>query len=175
MEKTKYSSQQLLEATESANRTLRVINSIFEDVAPVVGEAVGKVVGKMVVMDGREDARFVIRGAEPIISHLGSFIILHFVDDEAVASIRKSDLTKEEQEDGQWNLIRAYRKGEVSACDFCNGIDLERTDSLCFTLRMALSTEDVAAIYESESFDLSVEDGRLIVRAGQDVLGRIPV
>lgn len=174
MTNRKYSAQELSEAVGAACKTLGIINEIFGDVTPVVEGAVKGVIGKEFRMDDGTDSRFVIRDAEPIVSYFGSFVTLYFVNDEAIRSIRRADLSREELDEGMWDLIRAYRKGDVSAYDFCNSLDLERTESLCFTLRLRLGTEELVAIYDSESFDISVSDGRFTVRAGHHELGTIP-
>ena len=101
-----------------------------------------------------------------------SFIELYFVDDRRLATIKKSELTKEEIEDSQWNIINDYRK-EGDAEYLCHYLDVDALDGCVIRLRLEPDNEDLATIYEAEDFTINEEDGCITVHAGGTLLARI--
>lgn len=163
----KYTKQQLMQAVASAQNTMKLMAEIFDSITPVVEAAVGKLVGTRI-------ANFTIAEVQPIVSQVANFITIFFINEEAVRTIRKSDLTKDELDDGQWELIRCYRKGEVTASEFCNSLAIEQSDTLARQIRLTLQPSDIADIYEVEDFDITHEGDQLVLRAGATELGRLP-
>lgn len=163
----KYTKQQLMQAVASAQNTMKLMAEIFDSITPIVERAVNKIVGTNI-------CGFEIREVQTIVSQVANFITIFFINEEAVRTIRKSDLTKDELDDGMWELIRCYRKGEVTAEEFCNGLAIEQADTLARQIRLTLQPSDIATIYEAEDFDITHEGDQLVLRAGSTELGRLP-
>lgn len=156
-----------MQAVTSAQNTMRLMAEIFDIITPIIEKAVNKIVGTSI-------CGFQIREVQPIVSQVANFITIFFINEEAVRTIRKSDLSKDELDDGMWELIRCYRKGEVTAAEFCNSLAIERSDTFARQIRLTLQTEDIADIYEAEDFAITCEGDQLVLRAGATELGRLP-
>ncbi len=177
METTKYTKEQLVEAFETFRKSNEIIKSITADVEPVVENAVNACVEKSkdirFVQDGKGNY-FTLRQAVAIVSPLfKSFIELYFVDDRRIARTRKSDLTKDEIDDGQWQLVLDYRKGKVEPQELYTGLYADALDGSTARIRLELESTDIAEIYSAEDLTVGEEDGIITVQAGDYVLMQV--
>ena len=174
--KTKYTKNQLVEVFETFRRSNEIIKSITADVEPVVENAVNAGVEKAKDIQFMKDAAgtfLTLKKGVSIISPLfKSFIDLYFVDEKRIATVRKSELSKDEIEDDQWCWINEYRKNR-DAEQLYSLLDVDALEGSVIRLRLEPDNEDLATIYEAEDFTIGEEDGFITVRAGETLLARI--
>ena len=176
METTKYTKNQLVEAFETYRKSTEIFNDICRSIEPVVKKAVKDGVEKAKGIQFLKDeagSYLTLKNPNTIISPVfKSFIELYFVNDRRLATIKKSELTKEEIEDNQWEIIKDYRK-DRDVEYLCHYLDVDALDGCVIRLRLEPDNEDLATIYEAEDFTISEEDGCITVRAGETLLARI--
>ena len=176
MEQTKYTKNQLVEAFETYRKSTEIFNDICRSIEPVVENAVNAGVEKakgIQFMKNEKGSFLTLKHPNSIISPVfKSFIELYFVDDRRLATIRKSELSKDEIEDDQWCWINEYRKNR-DAEYLCHYLDVDALDGCVIRLRLEPDNEDLATIYEAEDFTINEEDGCITVHAGETLLARI--
>ncbi len=171
-----YTKQQLAEALTSFARANKTMKDIMASAEPVIESAVKGSVTKadgLMFMTNKKGSFLTLEQAVPIISPLfNSFIELYFVDQARLRTIRKSELTKEEIEEGQWELIRKYRSADITTESLYNSLDVDALDGAVVRLRLELDTNDIASIYETESFSVTEQDEAFTVWAGNAILAQ---
>ena len=176
METVKYTKNQLVEAFETYRKSTEIFNDICRSIEPVVENAVNAGVEKakgIQFMKDEAGSFLTLRHQVTIISPVfKSFIELYFVDEKRLATIKRSELTKDEIEDRQWEIIKDYRKTGDAEWLY-HSLDVSALDGCIIRLRLEPDNEDLATIYEAEDFTISEEDGFITVRAGETLLARI--
>ena len=176
MEQTKYTKNQLVEAFETYRKSTEIFNDICRSIEPVVENAVNAGVEKAKGIQFMKDEAgtfLTLKKPNTIISPVfKSFIELYFVNETRLATIKRSELTKEEIEDSQWEIIKDYRR-EGDTEWLCHYLDVDALDGCVIRLRLEPDNEDLATIYEAEDFTINEEDGFITVRAGETLLARI--
>ena len=170
-----YTKDQLVDALTtfaSANKKMRdVMSQVEPTIESTIEDSVKKALIKIFDPYGK-GKHFSLVQAVPIISPLfSSFIELYFVDELKLKAITKNDLTKDEISEGQWDLIRSYRKGETTAESLYNSLDVEALDGSVVRLRIELTANDIGEIYGADDFHVEPTHESIKFLAGDVLLG----